>query len=378
MERRVTGVLAGLRIVEIEGLGPGPFAAMWLADQGAEVICIQRPGGAAAPGVPDRSILNRGKKTIALDLKAEADLAVVRALIASADGLIEGFRPGVMERLGLGPEAAQALNPRLVYGRMTGWGQAGPRAAQAGHDLNYIALSGALWYAGLPGQPPVTPATLVGDIGGGAMYLIAGMLAGLIRAGRTGQGTVVDAAIVDGSAHMLALLMSMAPGGQLAEARGQSLLDGPHWSRSYACRDGGFVSVQCLEAKFYAEFLSVLGLGEDPDFARQHDPESWPRATARLTDIFAAKPRDHWVARFAGTDACVAPVLSPWEAARDPHMRARASWTAPDGALQPAPAPRLDGAAASPGPVPARDAHRAEILADLRTRGLLAADARRD
>ncbi len=367
----MSGMLAGLRIVEIEGLGPGPFAAMWLADQGAEVICIQRPGGAAAPGVPDRSILNRGKKTIALDLKAKADMAVVRGLIASADGLIEGFRPGVMERLGLGPEAAQALNPRLVYGRMTGWGQEGPRASEAGHDLNYIALSGALWYAGLPGQPPVTPATLVGDIGGGAMYLVAGMLAGLIRAGRTGQGTVVDAAIVDGSAHMLALLMSMAPAGMLEEARGKSLLDGPHWSRSYACKDGGFISVQCLEAKFYATFLAVLGLGEDADFARQYEAETWPRAAQRLEALFASQPRDHWAALFAGTDACVAPVLSPWEAARDPHMAARATWSDRAEALQPAPAPRFDAAAPAPGTIPARDAHRAQLLADLRTRGLL-------
>ncbi len=367
----MTGMLAGLRILEIEGLGPGPFAAMWLADQGAEVICIQRPGGAAAPGVPDRSILNRGKKTIALDLKDPADRTVVRALIATADGLIEGFRPGVMERLGLGPAEAHALNPRLVYGRMTGWGQAGPRASEAGHDLNYISLSGALWYAGLPGQPPVTPATLVGDIGGGAMYLVAGMLAGLLRAQRSGEGSVVDAAIVDGSAHMLALLMSMAPAGMLAEARGQSLLDGPHWSRSYACKDGGFVSVQCLEAKFYSEFLEILDLAADPDFARQYDPATWPHATGRLAALFAEQPRHHWAARFAGSDACVAPVLSPWEAARDPHMAARAAWVERDGALQPAPAPRFGDTAPAPAAIPSRDADRAGILADLRARGLL-------
>ncbi|WP_209426658.1 CaiB/BaiF CoA-transferase family protein [Pararhodobacter sp. SW119] len=364
-------MLDGLRIIEFEGLGPGPFAAMWLADQGAEVICIQRPGGAGTPGVPDRSILNRGKKTIALDLKAPADRPLIDALLSSADALVEGFRPGVMERLGLGPEQIHRVNPRLVYGRMTGWGQDGPRAAQAGHDLNYIAASGALWYAGLPGQPPVTPATLVGDIGGGAMYLVAGLLAGLLRAQRTGEGSVVDAAIVDGSAHMLALLMSMAPTGMLTEARGQSLLDGPHWSRSYACADGGFLSVQCLEAKFYAEFLARLGLTDDPDFARQYDPAGWPRATERLATIFAAQPRDHWAALFAGSDACVAPVLSPWEAAHDPHIVARAGWIERDGTLEPAPAPRFASAAPAPGPVPTRDAHRAEVLADLRQRGLL-------
>jgi alpha-methylacyl-CoA racemase len=366
----MTGLLAGIRILEFEGLGPGPFAAMWLADMGAEVICLQRPGGAGTPGVPDRSILNRGKKTIALDLKSPDDIAIVRALIATADGLIEGYRPGVMERLGLGPGDVQTINPRLVYGRMTGWGQDGPRAQQAGHDLNYIALSGALWYAALPGQPPVTPATLVGDIGGGAMYLVAGMLATLLRAARTGEGAMVDAAIVDGSAHMMALLMSMAPAGMLAEARGNSLLDGPHWSRSYTCADGGYVSVQCLEAKFYAEFLALLDLSADPDFARQYDPATWPRASERLAAIFAARSRDHWTRVFAGTDACVAPVLSPWEAAGDPHLAARATWVEQEGALQPAPAPRISGAAPSPAAIPGRDAHRAEILADLRARGL--------
>ncbi|MFN4100675.1 MAG: CaiB/BaiF CoA transferase family protein, partial [Pararhodobacter sp.] len=309
-------MLEGVRIVEIEGLGPGPFAGMMLADLGAEVICVQRPGGPALPGLPERSLLDRGKKTIALDLKSPQDRPVVEALIRRADGLIEGFRPGVLERLGLGPAECQAWNPRLVYGRMTGWGQDGPRSLTAGHDLNYLALSGALWYASPPGQPPVTPPTLLGDIGGGALYLVAGMLAGLIRAGRSGRGTVVDAAIVDGSAHMMSLLMMMQSGGMFRAARGQSLLDGPHWSRSYACADGAFVSVQCLEAKFYAQFLSLLSLSEDPDFSRQFDSASWPRASERLTTIFATQPRDHWTALFAGSDACVAPVLSPAEAAK--------------------------------------------------------------
>ncbi|MEO0782712.1 MAG: CaiB/BaiF CoA-transferase family protein, partial [Pseudomonadota bacterium] len=222
-------MLSGIRIVEFEGLGPAPFAGMLLADLGAEVIVVHRP----KPAAP--SVLDRGKRSIVLDLKDDADLAVAQALVRSADGLIEGLRPGVMERLGLGPELCSATNPKLVYGRMTGWGQSGPRAATAGHDLAYIGLSGALWYAGQTGTPPVTPATLVGDIGGGAMYLVAGMLAGLLRAARTGKGTVVDAAIVDGSAHMMALLMAMAANGQMVEARGQSLLDGPHWCRSYAC-----------------------------------------------------------------------------------------------------------------------------------------------
>ncbi len=355
-------MLEGLRIVEIEGLGPGPFAAMMLADLGAEVICVQRPDGPPLPGLPARNLLDRGKKTIALDLKSAADRPVLEALIRRADGLIEGFRPGVMERLGLGPQACQGWNPRLVYGRMTGWGQEGPRALQAGHDLNYVALSGALWYASLPGQPPLTPPTLLGDIGGGALYLVAGMLAGLIRAGRTGLGTVVDAAIVDGSAHMMTLVMLMQSGGMFRAERGQSLLDGPHWSRSYACADGGFVTVQCLEPRFYAEFLSLLSLSTDSDFARQNDPATWPRATGRLAAIFAGQSRDHWTALFAGSDACVAPVLTPAEAAADPHLAARSTWTRAGGALQARPAPRFDGRALDPAEAPLRDQHRAEIL----------------
>lgn len=355
-------MLDGVRIVEIEGIGPGPFAAMWMADMGADVICIQRPEGPSLPGMTGSNLLDRGKRTIALDLKSADDLAVVKALIAGADGLIEGMRPGVMERLGLGPEVCHALRPQLVYGRMTGWGQSGPRAQEAGHDLNYIALSGALWYASPPGQPPQTPPTLVGDIGGGAMYLVAGMLAGLLRAGRTGQGTVVDAAIVDGSAHTMALIASMLPSGVFRPERGQSLLDGAHWSRSYRCADGGWISVQCLEPKFYATFLHLMKLEGDPDFARQFDPALWPALALRLETLFATQTRDHWAALFAGSDACVAPVLSPAEAARDPHIAARGSWV--DSAqLQPAPAPRFDGRNAVPAAIPTRDQHRAEILA---------------
>ncbi|KPQ07823.1 MAG: alpha-methylacyl-CoA racemase [Rhodobacteraceae bacterium HLUCCA12] len=354
-------MLEGLRIIEIEGIGPAPFAGMWLADMGAEVICIQRPEGPPLPGMAGPNLLDRGKRTIALDLKSPGDLETVKALIASADGLIEGMRPGVMERLGLGPKEIHAMRPSLVYGRMTGWGQDGPRAEQAGHDLNYIALSGALWYASPPGQPPQTPPTLVGDIGGGAMYLIAGLLAALWRAQRTGQGTVVDAAIVDGSAHMMALIASMLPGGMFRMDRGQSLLDGPHWSRCYRCADGGHMSVQCLEPKFYAAFLQCLGLEDDPQFAHQFDPASWPELAARLDAIFAAQPRDHWVRVFDGSDACVAPVLSPVEAASDPHLSARQSWLKDD-RLQPAPAPRFDGQARQAAEVPARDQHRAQIL----------------
>ncbi len=358
------GMLSGVRIVEIEGLGPGPFAAMTLADLGADVIVIHRKGKGGQV-TAEASVLDRGKRSIALDLKDPDDIATAKALIARADGLIEGFRPGVMERLGLGPEACHAENPALVYGRMTGWGQDGPRAPTAGHDLNYIATSGALHYASEPGSPPITPATLVGDIGGGALYLVVGMLSGILNARATGQGTVVDAAIVDGSAHMLGLLMAIRQSGQLVDDRGQSLLDGPHWSRSYACADGGFISVQCLEPQFYALFLEKLGLSEDPEFQRQHDKALWTKLTARLEDIFAAEPRAHWATLFDGSDACVAPVLSPGEAADDPHMRARKVWSAPDGVLQAAPAPRFGGELAPIHAPCTRGAHSAEILAEL-------------
>ena len=367
-------MLQGTRILEIEGLGPGPFAAMMMADMGADVIVVHRKGGggAGAPGPRGRSLLDRGKRSIALDLKDPADLDTVKRLIARSDGLIEGFRPGVMERLGLGPAVAHALNPALVYGRMTGWGQDGPRSLQAGHDLNYIALSGAGWYASPAGQPPFTPPTLVGDIGGGALYLVAGMLAGMIRAGRTGKGTVVDAAIVDGSAHMMNLLMSLGQAGGLSMTRGHSILDGPHWSRCYACADGRFLSVQCLEPKFYAIFLDLLGLGADADFAaKQFDRSAWPALTERLAELFASKPRAHWEALFEGTDACVAPVNPPDQAAQDDHIAAREIWQTVDGALQAAPAPRFDGhPPAQPRPAPERGQDTDAILAELADDGL--------
>ena len=356
-------MLNGIRIVEFEGLGPGPFAGMTLADLGADVIVIHRKGGGGV--VPDGSVLDRGKRSIALDLKDPDDITTARALIASADGLIEGLRPGVMERLGLGPDDAHRINPALVYGRMTGWGQDGPKSHMAGHDLNYIATSGALWYAGLPGQPPVTPVTLVGDIGGGALYLVVGLLSGILNAQATGKGTVVDAAIVDGSAHMLNLLMAFGQAGGLREERGQSLLDGPHWTRSYACSDGGYVSVQCLEPQFYAEFLRLMSLADNPVFAQQHHKSQWADQTAQLAQIFAEHPRDHWAALFEGTDACVAPIYSPQEAGSDPHVAARAIWhDAPKG-QQSAPAPRFDGAHLPVNAAPSRGQHSDEIRAEL-------------
>ncbi len=357
-------MLNGVRIIEIEGLGPAPFSAMHLADLGADVIVVHRKGGNRTPGMPGLPIIDRGKRSIELDLKDADDVAALKALLRTADGLIEGFRPGVMEKLGLGPKDCHALNPVLVYGRMTGWGQEGAMSKMAGHDMNYTGLSGASWFASLPGQPPVAPATLVGDIGGGALYLTVGMLAGFLNARATGKGTVVDAAIVDGSAHMMNLLMTLRQTGSQSSDRGQSMLDGPHWSRTYACADGGFISVQPVEPKFYAVFLERLGLTDDPDFTGQYDMDSWPKATQRLADLFASEPRGHWAVLFEGTDACAGPVLSPDEAALHSLNKERDIWNN-DESLQAAPAPRFNGSAAIPGVPPARGQHSDEIRAEL-------------
>ena len=361
-------VLSGVRIVEFQGLGPGPFCGMLLADLGADVILVERPENAGAG--PAR-LFNRGKRSIGLDPKNPAARAAAITICARADALIEGLRPGVMERLELGPDVLMAANPKLVYGRLTGWGQTGPLAQSAGHDINYASLSGAAWYSGQAGAAPVPPPTMVGDIGGGALYLAIGILSGVLKARETGKGTVVDAAIVDGSAHMMALLMSMAPSGNTVTERGQSLLDGAHWCRTYACADGEWLSVQCLEPKFHAEFLSLMGLKDDPAFAEQYDRAQWPGQCARLAAIFAEKPVAHWTALFEGSDACVAPVLSPEAAAQDPHMQARATWSEAGGTLQPAPAPRFDDAVPTPAAPPARGADSDAIRKELDERGLI-------
>ncbi|MDJ0907458.1 MAG: CaiB/BaiF CoA-transferase family protein [Woeseiaceae bacterium] len=358
-------MLDGVRIIEIEGLGPGPFAGLMLADLGADVIVVHRETPPLSQDAGS-SLIDRGKRSIVLDLKQEDGLATLRKLAATADGLIEGFRPGVMERLGLGPDALHAQNPRLVYGRITGWGQSGPKASEAGHDLNYIGLSGALHYASMPGTPPFTPPTLVGDIGGGAMYLVAGMLAGLLRAARTGQGTVVDAAIVDGSAHMMNLLMAARSTGIFGLDRGTSILDGAPWSRCYETSDGGWLSVQCIEPQFYAEFLDKLGTAGDPDLAQTPDRAAWPAMAARFAAIVATKDLADWTAVFADSDACVAPVLDPAAAARDPHIAARGTWVEVDSRLQARAAPRFDGERpGDPASPPERGEHTAEILASL-------------
>lgn len=362
-------MLDGVRIVEIEGLGPGPFAAMTLADLGADVIVVHRPEP-PVPSWPEKNLIDRGKRSIVLDLKEDSDRQTLTRLVESADGLIEGFRPGVMERLGLGPDTLLSKNPALVYGRITGWGQDGPLSPVAGHDLNYIGTSGALWYASEPTTPPFTPPTLTGDIGGGALYLVAGMLAALLRSRASGKGCVVDAAIVDGSAHALNLLMSTRAAGLPGRERGTGYLDGPPWSRCYKTADARWLSVQCLEARFYAKFLERLGLADEAALQQNHDPSSWPSMTAHFKAVFAAHDLDHWVALFDGSDACVAAVLSPDESRQHAHMQSRQVWVETDGQLQARAAPRFDGQVPdSPTTPPARGEHGDAILAELLSSG---------
>jgi crotonobetainyl-CoA:carnitine CoA-transferase CaiB-like acyl-CoA transferase len=348
------GVLDGVRIVEIAGIGPGPFCGMLLADMGAEVILVERLRGKAGDPLDmgKNAILNRGKRSLALDLKDARAIDAVLGLIDRADALIEGMRPGVMERLGLGPDICLERNPKLVYGRMTGWGQTGPLAQTAGHDLNYIALSGALWYSGEPGKPPLAPPTLVGDLGGGALYLAMGILAGILNVQRGGAGQVIDAAVVDGSANLMNLLLSLHGAGQMPIERGQGILDGPH-----------FVSIQALEPQFNALLFGKLGLGDDPEFRNPYDPACYARLRVRLAALFATQPRQHWVDLLEGSDACFAPVLTPAEAMAHPHLASRGVYARRDGVLQAAPAPRFSVTpAAEPGAVPRRGEHGAEIL----------------
>lgn len=345
---------------------------MLFADLGADVILIERPGAIAGPA----AVFKRGKRSIELDLKSERHRAAAVKIAATADAIIEGLRPGVMERLGLGPDRLKAANPGLVYGRVTGWGQTGPLAEAAGHDLNYVGLSGAAWYSGEAGAAPVPPPAMVGDVGGGALYLAIGILAAVLRARQTGKGSVVDAAIVDGSAHMMQLLMSLRAAGGMPDARGHSMLDGAHFYNVYQCADGRWISVGALEPKFYALLLDKLGLKAESPFSPQMDSRNWPAARLEFARIFAAAPRSVWIERLEGTDVCFAPVLSPSESAAHPHMKARGIWREIDGVLQAAPAPRFDGAT-PPDPVPARDG-AGDTDAILALAGLARADLERD
>ncbi|MCW3835133.1 CaiB/BaiF CoA transferase family protein [Sphingomonas canadensis] len=338
------GALHGLRIIEFAGIGPGPFCGMMLADHGAEVIRIDRRGG----GFAARSMA-RSRRSIVIDLKQPDGVAAARALCGTADGIVEGFRPGVMERLGLGPEVLLADNPRLVYGRMTGWGQHGPMAQEPGHDINYIAIAGVLEGIGPPGGVPLPPANYIGDFGGGGMMLAFGMVCALLEVQRGGAGQVIDAAMTDGSAAIAAMTWSMRAMGMWPDGPGATLLSGAApFYRVYACADGGFLSVGCLEPQFYAAFLGVLGLEGDADFARQMDPSGWPRMGERLTALFATRSRDDWAARFAGVEACVAPVLTLAEAAAHPHNIARGTFVEVGGRTEPAPAPRFSATPAPP------------------------------
>ena len=354
-------MLTGIKIVEICGIGPGPFCAMHLADLGADVIAVERE---AAPGTPS-TLLNRGKRSVVADLKTAEGRALVLQLIEDADALVEGMRPGVMERLGLGPAECAARNPRLVYGRMTGWGQTGPMAQAAAHDNNYIALSGALYYSGTPAEPPQSPITLIGDVGGGALYLAVGLLSGILRARATGKGTVVDASIVDGSAHMMQLILSTRQKGLVTGERGENVHDSSHFFATYRCADGHFITLGSIEPQFYALLLEKLGLQDDPRFAKQWDRARWGELHAHFTELFASRTRDAWSALLEGTDVCFGPVLSPAEAARHPHNVSREVYFERDGLLQTRPAPRFDGQAVTPRPLPQRGEHTEDILATL-------------
>lgn len=340
--------LQGFRIIELAGIGPGPFTGMMLADHGAEVIRVERPGAAqAGPDIPPgRDILLRSRKRIELDLKSPAARAVLLDLIASADGLIEGYRPGVLERLGLGPEVLLAANPRLVIGRMTGWGQTGPLAQAAGHDLNYIALSGALHGVGRRDERPVVPLNLFGDFGGGGMLLAFGLLAAMVQARATGRGQVVDAAMTDGSALLLSMVQTFRQIGLWQDRRGVNLLDGgAHFYDTYETADNKFVAIAAIEPQFYARLLALTGLSDDPAIATQMDPAGWDGLRDRLAAVFKLKTRDEWDALLLGTDACYAPVLSLAEAPDHPHNRARGTYVIVDGIAQAAPAPRYSASA---------------------------------
>ncbi len=338
---KTAGPLAGLHVLEFEAIGPGPFAGMMLADMGADVLLVDRSADAGLGlGRERRSeVMLRGRRSVTLDLKSAGGVEAALQLADRADALIEGFRPGVMERLGLGPDVLLARNPKLVYGRVTGWGQSGPLAARAGHDINYIALAGVLGAIGRAGQSPVPPLNLVGDFGGGGMLLAFGIACGVIQARASGRGQVVDAAMVDGAGLLATMFAGLRAAGTWQDARGVNVLDsGAPWYDSYRTADGRYVAVGAIEAKFYAELIERLGL-DAATLPSQHERERWPELRGRLAAAFLAKTRDEWCAVFDGSDACVAPVLDWTEAADHPHLQARQRQVRVDGIEQPAPAP---------------------------------------
>jgi len=333
---RASGPLTGIRIVEFAGIGPGPFACMMLADMGAEVVTLDRVGAKKNM----KSVAGRGRKVVELDLKDKAAVAQVLDLLSNADALIEGFRPGVMERLGLGSDVVQARNPRLVYGRMTGWGQEGPLAQAAGHDINYISVTGALAAIGLK-ERPVPPLNLVGDFGGGALYLVVGVLAALLEAKKSGKGQVVDAAMCDGAASLMSMFFDMTAIGRWTEGRERNFLDGgAHFYGVYECACGNFISIGSIEPQFYALLRQLAGLS-DASFDAQMDPKAWPALKQKLMEVFKSKTREEWCKIMEGTDVCFAPILTMAEAPKHPHMAARKIFVSRHGVTQPAPAPRF-------------------------------------
>jgi alpha-methylacyl-CoA racemase len=367
------GPLEGVKVIEVAGIGPGPFAAMMLADMGADVIRVDRTANAMGgdPASPPADTLNRGRRSIAVDLKSPEGIAVLLDLVATADALVEGFRPGVAERLGFGPDVCAARNPKLVYGRMTGWGQDGPYAHTAGHDINYIALAGVLAHLGRAGEQPTPPINLVGDFGGGGMLMAFGIVCALLEAQRSGRGQVVDAAMVDGAATLMSMMWAFQAMGIWSEERGTNMLDtGAHFYDTYECSDGGYVSIGSIEPQFYAELVRLTGLdggdaaGGEP-LPHQMDKARWDEMRERLAVIFRTRTRDEWCAVMEGTDVCFAPVLTMSEALEHPHNVERGTFMEVAGIPQPAPAPRFSR---TPGTVQRPPAHVGqhtdEVLSD--------------
>ncbi|AYE99096.1 CoA transferase [Mycobacterium paragordonae] len=350
----MAGPLSGLRVVELAGIGPGPHAAMILGDLGADVVRVDRPG----PGGPVKDAMSRNRRIVTADLKSAEGRDLVLKLVAKADVLIEGYRPGVTERLGLGPEDCAKVNERLVYGRMTGWGQTGPRSQQAGHDINYISLNGILHSIGRAGERPVPPLNLVGDFGGGSMFLLLGILSALWERQTSGKGQVVDAAMVDGSSVLVQMMWQMRSSGMWTDARGTNMLDGgaPYYD-TYECADGRYVAVGAIEPQFYAAMIQGLGL-DAAALPPQNDVARWPELRALLVEAFGSRDRDHWAKVFADSDACVTPVLAFGEANSEPHIAERGTLYEVNGHLQPMPAPRFSR-------TPADTPHLAQAVGDI-------------
>jgi alpha-methylacyl-CoA racemase len=367
----MAGPLNGIKIIEFAGIGPAPFCGMMLADHGAQVIRIERPAALTAhqpnAQLKPRDALARSRRSLTLDIKQPSALAVAQDLCAAADGLIEGYRPGVMERLGLGPDALLARNPKLVYGRMTGWGQFGPYAQAAGHDINYIGLAGILHTVGLAGQKPVPPVNYLGDFGGGGMMLAFGMVAALLGVKLGAPGQVIDCAMTDGAALLAAMSYSALAAGEMEDRAGVNQLDGgAHFYGTYETMDGKYIALGAIEPQFYAQFLALVGLAEDPDFDDQLNPAHWPALKNKLAALFRSRTRADWCALLEMTDVCFAPVLSMTEAKAHPHNVARGTFVDVAGWAQPAPAPRYSATInAAPRPAPASGADSDTVLAEL-------------